>query len=54
MTPEEYYKKEFPKQYSLLKGIESNQLFSLKSCFMLMEMYHKSEVERIISKTEKS
>ncbi len=49
MTPKEYYKKEFPKEWKLIEGITDAQLMSLESCFMLMEMYHKSEVQRIIN-----
>ena len=46
MTPQEYYENEFPNESKLTKGIESTQLMSLESCFMLMEMYHKTEMIR--------
>lgn len=50
MTPKEYYKVAFEKDYNLIKDIDDTKLFSLKSCFQLMELYHHSEVQRIINK----
>ena len=41
MTPEEYYKKEFKSSCDVVKNLKTNKLFSLESCFNLMEMYHQ-------------
>lgn len=45
MTPKEYYKKEFKDSWDVVKSLTTNQLFSLESCFNLMELYHEHELK---------
>lgn len=49
MTPEEYYKKTFPKDYNLIKDIKKTNLFSFETCMKMMEMYHWAENNTIIN-----
>lgn len=49
MTPEEYYSNAFKEDYNLIKDIKDTKLFSLKSCLQLMELYHSSEIQRILN-----
>ena len=50
MTPDEYYKTTFPKDYNLIKDIKTSNLFSFETCMKLMEMYHWFEIDRIVKK----
>lgn len=47
MTPEEYYKQEFEKDYSLTKDIADAKLYSLNSMLQFAELYHKSELPSV-------
>jgi len=47
MTPEEYYKIEFEKDYRLMKDIADAKLYSLNSMLQFAELYHKAEVKNL-------
>ena len=49
MTPEEFLQKEFKDEEFLVNPtLENEPIMSVNTCRMLMEMYHRNEMNRII------
>ena len=47
MTPEEYYKKEFKKDYESVKDVREKPLYTFDSLVQFAELYHYNELTKL-------